>query len=621
VGGEFTPMMRHDQKIAVGLFALIIFSEMIICEVDAEMSLPVHNINTGENFSTIQEIIYDIDTKSGHLIVPGPGIYRENINKSITITSISGNRSDTMVQTSNPKSYVIRITADQVNINSINGGNRSVQGMCVLIKNTADYCLIDDTKMTNNRFNVGYFNTPSKGIYVKTSSQDSLAHRTFIDNTKIGVKLYGTKHTVIKNTSKIKSGSGLPVQNKNTRRYYSTIQDAINESENGHTLIVAPGIYRENIIVNKSVTIRSISGPNYTIVEALAPNKPVFYITADQVRVSGFTIKDATKSAGVLLKNAEFCMISSNRLVNNSWGIKVEYSSHYVRIINNDIKNDPGDCSLLKGFAAGISLRGVRSKIINNRVTECPIGIFLSFTHSNEVRDNNVTNNSRGVYLVGSSDNILEKNKITRNKVGIALEASSNNNTVVSNYIAGNSIYQIHEVNSYNIIKNNKGDISVERTYDYPDHIGLKQSELIWWTFIDVLLCFIFVGILSILPILSIDLDLFDFDAEIFWLSLLVIGFIVNLFLILRYTFCLQILSEIIRILISITGFYIGVNEFVTDRYFIPQAQIAVEMNPDRSKLITWSKCFVVTAVAFVFGGTIITYLTFIHYYNLSNFH
>ncbi|WP_048063268.1 hypothetical protein [Methanococcoides burtonii] len=65
-----------------------------------------------------------------------------------------------------------------------------------------------------------------------------------------------------------------------------SIQAAIKNANSGTTIIVYPGIYAENIEVNKSVSIKSKSGnPNDTIIRAANPNNHIFHVTASNVTI------------------------------------------------------------------------------------------------------------------------------------------------------------------------------------------------------------------------------------------------------------------------------------------------------------------------------------------------
>ena len=90
---------------------------------------------------------------------------------------------------------------------------------------------------------------------------------------------------------------------------YAKIQWAIDNASAGDTIIVRPGTYTENVDVNKSVEIRSYSqNPSDTIVKASNSYDHVFYVTADNVTISGLTVTWATRGkAGIYLYNSNNC--------------------------------------------------------------------------------------------------------------------------------------------------------------------------------------------------------------------------------------------------------------------------------------------------------------------------
>jgi parallel beta-helix repeat protein len=94
------------------IVAFSIASGIVKVSVSPQSSLPVHNINTGLNYSAIQEAIDANETFGGHTILADPGTYTENItvHKSITLT---GTNKDNTVIEATP---YINVTAHNVTI-------------------------------------------------------------------------------------------------------------------------------------------------------------------------------------------------------------------------------------------------------------------------------------------------------------------------------------------------------------------------------------------------------------------------------------------------------------------------------------------------------------------------
>jgi parallel beta-helix repeat protein len=143
---------------------------------------------------------------------------------------------------------------------------------------------------------------------------------------------------------------------------YKTIQSAVDAAVPGIAIVVHEGTYNENVTVDQSVIIKSLSGPAKTIVQTSPPysDNNVFRITASCVTLSGFTIKSAIYDdrAGVYVDESSGCLISGNVIEDNNYGIYVSENSTNNILLENESRYN----------ATGIYVDGSENYVSGNKL-------------------------------------------------------------------------------------------------------------------------------------------------------------------------------------------------------------------------------------------------------------
>lgn len=208
---------------------------------------------------------------------------------------------------------------------------------------------------------------------------------------------------------------------------YSSITEALQVSNEGDTIVVKNGVYKENIVINKSV---QLIGENQPIIDGNYRGD-VVRIEADKAVIRGFTI---TKSGGDLRKDE-----SGIKLV-NSEGVTIERNMLEDVIIGVYLFSSPGntirnntsfgraDYTTEETNGNGVHLwKSPNNTIEGNHIRKHRDGIYVEFSPGNLIRNNHCERNVRyGLHYMYSDKNTFEGNTFERNGTGSALMYSKN---------------------------------------------------------------------------------------------------------------------------------------------------------------------------------------------------
>ena len=131
----------------------------------------------------------------------------------------------------------------------------------------------------------------------------------------------------------------LTVLNVNTGIRYATIQGAVTAATAGDEIVVGDGSYTENVVIDKSLTIRSENGTATTTVTAVDISKSAFTVNANAVTINGFSVRGTTNSniGGIEVKNVNSALITNNDVSSCSVGIRLAGTATNNTVTGNTI--------------------------------------------------------------------------------------------------------------------------------------------------------------------------------------------------------------------------------------------------------------------------------------------
>jgi len=197
--------------------------------------------------------------------------------------------------------------------------------------------------------------------------------------------------------------------------YYKTIQDALDNSIDGDTIIIENGTYNELLNINKSIKLIGTKKES-TIID---------YIVNKSNQIVLINI------------NSDYCIIRN---------LTVRIS------VNNNIAN-------------GIFVKGSNTLIENNIISGIAEGIYLARnSENNTIKKNKILNGNYGIYTYFSINNIISNNIFLSNVLyGVYLCTDSDYNLISNNIFSDNNYAIRIKGSKYNkvfencIMNNDKG--------------------------------------------------------------------------------------------------------------------------------------------------------------------
>ena len=204
-----------------------------------------------------------------------------------------------------------------------------------------------------------------------------------------------------------------------------SIRTAIRIANNGDTILVAAGMYKEgNLIISKQLTL---IGDKYPIIDG--QNKfEVFSIKASKVVIDGFKIYHSGISnlddyAGIKVYDSREVTIQNNILDDTYFGIYLQYAKRCV------IKNNRLKAYNKEEQQSGNGIHCWKSdslSITGNTVDGHRDGIYFEFVTNSFIKSNTTSNNIRyGLHFMFSNNDTYQFNSFIGNGAGVAVMYSN----------------------------------------------------------------------------------------------------------------------------------------------------------------------------------------------------
>lgn len=246
---------------------------------------------------------------------------------------------------------------------------------------------------------------------------------------------------------------------------YPSISAAIAAADAGDVIRIAPGTYRERLVLSKTLSLVGQDMPKLLgggVGDVIRIEAPDCRISGLHVRESG---REALTDSAAIKVAAPGATIEQNEIADALYGIYL-LSAHHTVIRENRIEGladrQPGD------RGDGIHLFDSReNRISGNQIADARDGIYLNASPFNELTGNHVARARYGLHYMYSDDNAFSGNRFTQTEAGSAV-MFSRRIVLRDNLFSGNRGYR-----AYGLLIKDCDDSKVEDNAILGNRVGL----------------------------------------------------------------------------------------------------------------------------------------------------
>ncbi|MDD1742010.1 MAG: right-handed parallel beta-helix repeat-containing protein, partial [Methanotrichaceae archaeon] len=217
---------------------------------------------------------------------------------------------------------------------------------------------------------------------------------------------------------------------------YESIGKAVAAANDGDTIYIKSGVYKEEIILDKPLKLMPLNGEKGPIIINGDGLGTGISINANECSIEGLTIANFTAS-GIEIRS------NNNTIKNNIFN----YDRPAILVSASDANLIEGNA--IENCFAGVALwsGSEDNNVLNNRIKGGSMSLLLNYVAHNIIANNSIAESDEiGLHILNSSDVEVRRNQIEGAPIGIRV-FNSTKSLLINNVVRGSTFCGIYLIN------------------------------------------------------------------------------------------------------------------------------------------------------------------------------